>query len=97
MKFAFISRHTPSAGQIQLAAEKEIELLAVGDCDGFTVSPAFVYEAGPFEGVVVVHPAAALNLAPHFLVGVFENENRAAIGERPDFHAKSFKIWDLRD
>jgi hypothetical protein len=40
-----------------------------------------VYEQGAFDGVVVVHPAAAMNLAGQFLVGVFENINRARLAK----------------
>ena len=97
MKFAFISRHAPTQSQIDMAAEQGVELTHVGDADAFTVTPAFVYDHGPFEGVVVVHPAAALRLAPMFFVGVFENANRAAPGEPPRFEAASFHIFNLQD
>ena len=97
MQFAFISRHNPTDSQITLAAEQGIELVHIGDHDAFTVSPDFVLDAGPFEGVVVVHPAAALRLADTFLVGVFENANRAPVGERPQFEAQSLHIYDLSE
>ena len=96
-QFAFISRHTPTQSQHDLAAEQGIALTHIGDHDAFTVSPGFVDNAGPFEGVIVVHPAAALRLAPSFLVGVFENANRAPVGERPQFEATSLQVFDLRD
>lgn len=95
--FAFISRHTPTDGQIALAREQGIELTHIGDADGFTVGPSFVDNAGAFEGVVVVHAAAALRLAPSFIVGVFENANRAPEGERPKFEAKALHLFDLVD
>jgi len=100
--FAFISRHRPSSEQHQLAEDQDIELTYVGDTDAFTVSPSFVFAAceehnRTFEGVVVVHPAAALRLAGDFLVGVFENENRAPVGEKQQFMAKALHIYDLRD
>ena len=96
-QFAFISRHVPTDSQHQLAAEQDIELTHIGYHDAFTVAPGFVDAAGAFEGVVVVHPAAALRLAPHFVVGVFENANRAPVGERPQFEAVSLQLFDLRD
>ena len=96
-QFAFISRHAPTRGQVEMAAAQGIELTHVGDADAFTVGAGFVHDKGPYEGVVVVHPAAALRLAPQFLVGVFENANRAPVGEPPRFEAVSFQVYDLRD
>lgn len=97
MKFAFISRHTPTDGQLQIAKEYGIELVHIGDRDAFSVAVSDIYEAGAFDGVVVVHPAAAMRLAGSFLIGVFENANRAPAGERPQFEAKALHIYDLRD
>ena len=96
-KFAFISRHVPTESQHALAAQEGIELTHIGDADAFSVTSSFVYNAGAFEGVVVVHPAAALRLAPEFVVGVFENANRAPVGEKPQFEAVSFHLFDLAD
>lgn len=96
-KYAFISRHTTTPEQAVLAAEQGIELVPIGDCDAFTVGPSFVDEAGAFDGVVVVHPAAALRLAPHFIIGVFENGTRPGEGERPQFFAKSLHLFNLVD
>lgn len=92
-KFAFISRHTPTREQMEIARSLSIELVWVGDADAFTVSFTQYVE---FDGVVVVHPAAALRLAPHFMIGVFENENRAPIGEKPAFFAWALHLYDLR-
>lgn len=101
MHFAFISRHTPTAEQHALAAEQGITLSHIGDMDAFTVGVGSVHHAGAehgaFDGVIVVHPAAALRLAREFLVGVFENANRAPEGERPQFHAVALHLYDLRD
>jgi hypothetical protein len=97
MKFAFISRHAPTDGQKQMAADKGIELAHVGDADAFSIIPSWIDEQGAFDGVVVVHPAAALRLAHTFAVGVFENANRAPVGEKPQFEAVAFHIYDLRD
>lgn len=99
MNFAFISRHKPTQEQILLAKEQEITLHPIGDTDAFTVSPAWVEANSPetvtFDGVVVVHPAAALLLCQSYLIGVFENANRAAEGAPPQFAAKAFHIYDL--
>jgi hypothetical protein len=97
MDFAFISRHQPTEKQHALASEQGHTLTYVGDADAFTVGAGFVHHHGPFEGVVVVHPAASLRLAPQFVVGVFENANRAPVGETPQFEAVSFHVYDLRD
>jgi hypothetical protein len=96
-RFAFISRHEPTAKQVVLASEQAIDLIPIGDADAFTVAPSFVDHQGAFEGVVVVHPAAALRLAGSFVVGVFENANRAPIGEKPQFEAVALHLYDLRD
>lgn len=97
MKFAFISRHIPTTEQQALAAEQGIDLVSIGDADAFTVTPGFVYDAGAFEGVIVVHPAAAIRLCHEFAVGVFENANRAEPGQPPLFVAKAMHLYDLRD
>jgi len=102
MNFAFISRHSPTPEQMELAKEEGIELFAIGDADAFTVSPSFVVESGNkldviFEGAVVVHPAAALRLAGSFLIGVFENGTRPGPEGKPAFFAKSFHLFDMRD
>lgn len=90
MKFAFISRHTPTQDQVLMAQDKGIELVHVGDRDAFTVNPQ---EFQDFEGVVVVHPAMAMRLCKLFKIGVFENGNRAAEGEKPQFYPKELHIY----
>ena len=99
MKFAFISRHNPTQGQLQLAADQGITLVQVGDRDAFTVNITDLtsHNDGPFDGVIVVHPAAAMRLCGTFLIGVFENANRAPEGEKPSFEAVSLHIYDNRD
>lgn len=99
MRFAFISRHNPTQGQLQLAADQGITLVQIGDRDAFTVNVPDVmgHDDGPFDGVVVVHPATAMRLCSTFLIGVFENANRASEGEKPSFEAVSFHIYDNRD
>lgn len=97
MRFAFVSRHKPTKRQHELASEKGIELIPIGDRDAFSVIPSMLdgHKDGPFDGVVVVHPAAALRLANDFLVGVFKNANRAPVGEKPTFEAVELWIFDL--
>jgi len=97
MRFAFISRHAATQGQIELAKERGITLVPIGDKDAFTVVPGDIDAEGAFDGVIVVHPAAAMRLAPAFLVGVFENANRAPEGERPTFEAVALHIFNLVD
>lgn len=99
MRFAFISRHTPTGGQLQLAAYYGITLVQIGDRDAFTVNVTDIidHDDGPFCGVVVVHPAAAMQLCGTFIVGVFENANRAPEGEKPSFEAVRLHLYDNRD
>ena len=65
--------------------------------DAFSVCAADVYEKGAYEGVVVVHPAAALRLAPSFLVAVFENGMRSEEGKPPSFYPVALHQYDLLD
>jgi len=95
-KFAFISRHQPTDEQRAIAANKGIELVVVGDADGFSFTHPWVDDKGDFEGVVVFDPGAALSLAPYFVVGVFENSNRAPEGQPPIFIPKELHLYDLR-
>lgn len=103
MDFAFISRHKPTQDQVRLAAEQGIVLHHIGDTDAFTVTPSWVEANVPkrdtttiqFYGVIVVHPAAALQLCKYYLIGVFENANRAPEGAPPQFSAKALHLYDL--
>ena len=92
-QFAFISRHTITTEQHKLAAEGDIKLVPIGDLNAFNVTAAMIDAFGPFDGVIVVHPAAAMRLSRDFEIGVFENENRAPIGERPRFHPVALHIY----
>lgn len=89
-KFAFVSRHTPTSEQLEVARQKGIVLVHVGDRDAFCIDPREFFPVGErykekWDGVVVVHPASAMSLLPHGPVGVFQNENRAPEGEPPHF------------
>lgn len=91
-KFAFVSRHVPTNSQISLASAKGIELVHVGDRDGFTLNPLDFIEAG-FKGVVVVHAQAAIACYKSGLaVGVFNNINRAPLGEKPSFETTELVV-----
>jgi hypothetical protein len=61
------------------------------------VDTGFIHAKGIFDGVIVVHPAAAMRLSSAFAVGVFENANRAEPGQPPQFIAKALHVYDLRD
>jgi len=94
-KYAFVSRHAPTPEQVALAAKAKIELVPVGDLDAFTVDAKTVRELCPGAlGAVVVHPAAAVRLLFSGLpVGVFENANRAPVGQPPQFEAKALHLF----
>lgn len=94
MRFAFISRHEPLKSQHALAEDQGITLTWIGDSDAFSVTPDWVDSRGHFDGVVVVHPAAAMRLSDKFLIGVFENANRAPAGEKPQFEATALHIYE---
>jgi hypothetical protein len=95
-RFAFLSRHRPTPEQHELAARLDIELVTVGDHDAFTVEPYHFDSADVLDGVIVVHPAAALRLAPYYEIGIYENAARAAEGERPTFFPVALHLYDLR-
>ena len=95
-KFAFISRHVPTDSQVRLALEKGIELIYVGDRDGFKIDPS-EFIAADVRGVVVVHAQAALTCFKYgFSIGVFNNINRAPIGEKPVFETTELFITERR-
>jgi len=97
LNFAFISRHVPNADQIQIAADMGITITHIGDADAFTVVPGFVDQDGAFDGVIVVHPAAAMRLASSFMVGVFKNSQRSDDGGKLTFVADSLHVFNLVD
>lgn len=94
-QMAFISRHSPTTTQETLAMEQGFTLVHVGDMDAFNVKPEDVQTLGDFAAVAVVHPAAALRLAKQYQIGVFENANRAAVGEPPRFEAVALYMYNL--
>jgi len=94
-KYAFVSRHTPTPEQIELARKANIELVPIGDIDAFSIDAAQVWAKCPnVVGAVVVHPASAVRLLFSGLpVAVFENANRAPVGEAPRFEAKALHLF----
>lgn len=94
-RLAFISRHVPTTEQIAVAAQADVELVHVGDRDAFSVS---ITEFENFDGVVVVHPAAALRLACQAAwIGVFENGNRAPEGQPVQFVPVRLHLFRVRE
>lgn len=96
MKFAFITRHSITLEQYALAEDKGIELFSIGDIDAFTIKASEIYAKGEFEGVIIVHPAAAIRLSSDFIIGVFENGTRAKEGEKPTFEAIKLHLYNLK-
>lgn len=91
-KFAFISRYTPTLEQHELAAAWGIELLPVGDRNAFYIDPAEF--DGIYDGVIVVHPVAAIILRDAgWAVGVFENANIAPEGAPPRIMAVALHLF----
>ena len=93
-QFAFISRHEPSAEQVALAADVNVELTAIGDRDAFSFTVEDAEKIGKgFAGIVCVHPLIAMNaMLAEIPVGVFENANRAPLGQPPQFKAVRFVV-----
>lgn len=99
---AFVSRHEPTERQYQLAEEKGFKLVHVGDTDAFSITVGFIDDCAvkhdtPLAGAVVVHPAAAMRLAPYMIIGVFENSNRSPVGETPKFEAANLHLYSFVD
>jgi hypothetical protein len=92
-RYAFISRHSPTKEQHHIANINGIELVPVGDADGFNRA-AIRSIAIQHDGVVVVHAGAACAaLSAGFPVGIFENANRAPEGEKPTFTPVALHIY----
>ena len=78
-----------------MADEAGYSLMHVGDVDAFDLDAVSTLIAShPAAGVCCVHPMIAMRaLQCHArAVGVFENANRAAEGEKPSFEAVSLHI-----
>ena len=98
IKLHFVSRHQPTAKQVELAFEKGYELVFMGDLDAFDlqVVEQFLYRIklqNEVPAVACVHPLiAAQAILTGCELGVFENKNRAPEGERPTFEAVSLRM-----
>lgn len=90
-RFAFVSRHVPTERQHQLAAEKGIILVHVGDVDAFRGDFGSIRPNVDFAGCVVVNAAAALRAITHFpKIGVFENAAARGSGQ---FEPVELHVW----
>ncbi len=92
-KFAFVSRHQATPEQDQMAHDLGIELIHIGDRDGFTVTKEDIESIGDFDGLVVVHGGMAMNLKDDYVIGIFENELRPQEGGPATFKAKKLHLW----
>lgn len=104
---AFISRHSPTSEQIEMARSRGFHLIPIGDHDAFDASlpeKCWIWEEATPEfpegrsvmcdAVCVVHPAAALSLSrAGRTVLIFENGNRAPEGEKPQFFPKKLHVY----
>lgn len=89
----FISRHTPTPAQIEIAENNNFNLVHVGDMDAFSpdllgrIEKELAVNDAAF--VCCVHPMIAMKAIDAGAVGVgmFENAARAAEGEKPTFDA----------
>ena len=59
LALAFLSRHIPTAKQVELAKAQGFTLHHIGDTDAFTVVPSFVNEAGTRLGIRITPPPPA--------------------------------------
>jgi len=83
-RFAFVSRHAPTQGQIELASRAGIELVHVGDRDAFRPIPEAMDPE--FQGIIGVHPLVAVKaLKNDKKAGVFENISRPGPDGKPQF------------
>lgn len=76
-KFAFVSRHVPTHSQMEIARNKGIELVHVGDRDAWNTDWV-QFEKDGYYGIIVVHPWSALRayIDTCMQVGVFNNVKR---------------------
>jgi hypothetical protein len=106
VKMAFISRHSPTQSQKDLAQKAGYELIHVGDLDGFkfkVYSPLVLKDGQTigqdsshnFKAVAVVHAGLALKFIPHVPVALFENQLRPVEGGEPTFQTTSMVIYEL--
>lgn len=99
-KLFFVTRHTATAEQAELAAKYGYEIESVGDLDAFGHKEelsSLIERANECGGAIaVVHPALALRVRAGLWngrVAIFENGNRAPEGEKPQFYAKELHFF----
>ena len=95
--YAYISRHALTGEQLEIINAANITVITLGDMDGFAITKDAVDDAAGLEvdGVIVVHAGAVARLMQEGCeVGVFNNLNRAPVGEKPDFGTDSLYIWN---
>lgn len=95
-KLIFISRHTPTLEQEQLARKAGYEIKHIGDIDAFNDSlVAQELHLNKSEGVAVcaVHPLITTKATVWGMATAsFRNVNRAPVGEKPDFRTDMLKV-----
>lgn len=76
-RYAFVSRHVPTYSQIEVAKQKGVEIVHVGDRDAWNTDWT-QFEKDGFHGIIVVHPWSALQAYNQTTldVGVFNNVKR---------------------
>ena len=99
-RFALISRHSPTADQIRVAGEQNIELIHVGDVDAFGPGDPIVpqgVDLSGFQGAVAVHPLVAVRaFARGLKVGSFQNISRPGPDGKPQFTCGVFVVISPR-
>jgi hypothetical protein len=99
MKAVFISRHALSESQHTLLAKAGFVGEDMQDFDAFASEAELkqlvqILHDADAKMVITVHQLLALRLSSEFLVGTFNNVNRAKIGEKPDFETTQLVIVD---
>lgn len=91
MKVAYIGRHVATPEQAEMAANAGIELIPVGDRNGFTFDP---HEFERYDGICCAHAAIAMKCLPvvRFVI-LFENEKRPMEGGAPSFKPKAIHFF----
>lgn len=76
-KFAMISSNPPTEEQRQLAKLIDIEITYLPDINPWTVRHTQIESFDLFSGIFVDHPKAAMELANHFEIGIFNEDKEA--------------------
>jgi hypothetical protein len=97
LHFAFVSRHAFTPQQAAIAAAQNIELIQSRDMDAFSpdlsLTMIHLKDDQNFDGIICVHPLVALIASSVGLkVGIFNNVNRAPVGEKPRFETTTLVV-----